>query len=91
MTLKNCKAKIRLSPKSARVADSICAALAPDLSHLPKEEDERTNICLDGSNIMFDTKTDNIATLRASINSYLRLADASYRCISNTRDDAIEL
>jgi tRNA threonylcarbamoyladenosine modification (KEOPS) complex Pcc1 subunit len=82
LTLKNCRAKVLLSTKSKCVAASISAALVPDLSHLPKgDESDKTEICIDGSDILFDTKTDDIATLRASINSYLRLADTSYRCL----------
>jgi tRNA threonylcarbamoyladenosine modification (KEOPS) complex Pcc1 subunit len=82
LTLKNCRARVRLSTKSKRIAASISAALAPDLSRLPKgDESDSTEICLDGYDVLFNTKTDDIATLRASINSYLRLADTSYRCL----------
>ncbi len=36
----------------------------------------------DNSNISIEFESDDIPTIRASINSYLRLADASYRCIT---------
>lgn len=36
----------------------------------------------DNSNVYIEIESDDIPTLRASINSYLRLADASYRCIA---------
>jgi tRNA threonylcarbamoyladenosine modification (KEOPS) complex Pcc1 subunit len=81
LILKSCKAKIRLSPKSKRAANSISDALATDLSRLPKDEG-RAAISLENSDIIFKIETDDIASLRASINSYLRLADASYRCIT---------
>ncbi len=81
MTLKSCKAKVRLSPKEKRAADSIRSALAPDLPRLPKDEG-RATISLQNSDVIFKIETDDIASLRASINSYLRLADASYRCIT---------
>ena len=81
MTLKSCKAKVTLSPKNKRAASSIRAALAPDLARLPKDEG-RATISLYNSDIIFKIETGDIATLRASINSYLRLADASYRCIA---------
>lgn len=81
MTLKSCRAKIRVSAKSRRVAASIRDALAPDLKRLPKTEG-RAEISLKNSNIIFTIETDDIASLRASINSYIRLADASYKCIT---------
>jgi tRNA threonylcarbamoyladenosine modification (KEOPS) complex Pcc1 subunit len=81
LTLKSCKAKIRISTKSKRAADSIGAALVPDLSRLPKDEG-RATISLKNSDIIFKIETGDIASLRASINSYLRLADASYKCIT---------
>lgn len=84
MTLKSCRARIRISTRSGRVAGSICAALAPDLKRLLKDDDEegRAEISLSGSNIIFRVETGDLATLRASVNSYLRLADASYKCIT---------
>lgn len=81
MTLKSCRAKIRVSAKSRRVAASIRDALAPDLKRLPKTEG-RAEISLKNSDIIFTIETDDIASLRASINSYIRLADASYKCIT---------
>jgi tRNA threonylcarbamoyladenosine modification (KEOPS) complex Pcc1 subunit len=40
----------------------------------------------DKSNVFIDIESNDISSLRAIINSYLRLADASYRCI--TQGDA---
>lgn len=82
MTLKNCKARIRISAKSRRTAASIRDALAPDLARLPKTEG-RAEISLKNSDIIFEVETPDIVSLRASINSYIRLADASYRCIAS--------
>ncbi|MEW6604997.1 MAG: KEOPS complex subunit Pcc1, partial [Thermoproteota archaeon] len=75
--MKNCKARIRISTKSRRAAASIRDALAPDLGRLPKTEG-RAEISLKNSDIIFEVETPDIASLRASINSYIRLADASY-------------
>jgi tRNA threonylcarbamoyladenosine modification (KEOPS) complex Pcc1 subunit len=63
------------------VAASIRDALAPDLKRLPKTEG-RAEISLKNSDIIFTIETGDIASLRASINSYIRLADASYKCIT---------
>lgn len=38
--------------------------------------------CDDSSDVFIEIESDDIPSLRASINSYLRLADASYRCIA---------
>jgi tRNA threonylcarbamoyladenosine modification (KEOPS) complex Pcc1 subunit len=37
---------------------------------------------LKNSDIVFTIETNDIASLRASVNSYIRLADASYKCIT---------
>jgi tRNA threonylcarbamoyladenosine modification (KEOPS) complex Pcc1 subunit len=81
LTSKSYRARIKLSAKSRRVAASIRDALAPDLKRLPKTEG-RAEISLKNSDIVFTIETNDIASLRASVNSYLRLADASYRCIT---------
>ena len=81
LILKSCRAKIKVSVKSRRVAASIRNALAPDLKRLPKTEG-RAEISLKNSDVIFTIETGDISSLRASINSYLRLADASYKCIT---------
>jgi len=84
LTLKNYRARIRISAKSKRLAASIHDALAPDLVRLPIAGGElggRTKIFLENSDIILDIVTPDIASLRASINSCIRLADASYRCL----------
>ena len=81
LTLNYYRAKISVSVGSKRAATCIRGALLPDLKRLPKS-DGRADISLKGSAIVFTIKTNDIASLRASINSYLRLADASYKCIA---------
>jgi tRNA threonylcarbamoyladenosine modification (KEOPS) complex Pcc1 subunit len=76
--LGNCRARIRISAKSRRAAASIRDALAPDLKRLPKTEG-RAEISLKNSDVIFDIDTPDVASLRASVNSYIRLADASYK------------
>jgi tRNA threonylcarbamoyladenosine modification (KEOPS) complex Pcc1 subunit len=39
-------------------------------------------ISIKSSKVIYKIETDDIASLRASINSYLRLADASYKCLT---------
>jgi tRNA threonylcarbamoyladenosine modification (KEOPS) complex Pcc1 subunit len=78
LTLGNCRARIRISTKSRRAAASIHGALAPDLRRLPKTED-RAEISLKNSDVILDIETPDVASLRASVNSYIRLADASYK------------
>lgn len=81
LTLQSCRARIRISAKSRRAAASIRDALAPDLKRLPKAEG-RAEISLKDSDIIFTIETPDVASLRASVNSYIRLADASYRCLT---------
>lgn len=81
MTSQSCRARIRVSARSRRAASSIRDALAPDIRRLPKTEG-RATISLSNSDVIFDIKTPDIASLRASVNSYIRLADASNKCIT---------
>ena len=83
MTLKSksCKARITVSTRSRRIAASICHALAPDLRLMPAD-DCIPQISLKSSEVIYKIETNDIASLRASINSYLRLADASYKCLT---------
>jgi tRNA threonylcarbamoyladenosine modification (KEOPS) complex Pcc1 subunit len=83
MTLnsKSYKARITVSTRSRRIAASICHALAPDLQ-LMSTTDCIPEISLERSTVIFKIDTSDIASLRASINSYLRLADASYKCLT---------
>lgn len=79
MTLKSCRARIRVSARTRRAAASIRDALAPDLGRLPKT-DGTAEISLKNSDVIFTIETGDVASLRASVNSYIRLAEASYKC-----------
>jgi tRNA threonylcarbamoyladenosine modification (KEOPS) complex Pcc1 subunit len=81
LNLKSYKARIKVSTRSKRVAAGICHALAPDL-RLTSLTGSRAKIFLKGSEVIFRIETSDIASMRASINSYLRLADASYKCLT---------
>jgi tRNA threonylcarbamoyladenosine modification (KEOPS) complex Pcc1 subunit len=81
LNLKSYKARINVSTRSKRVAAGICHALAPDLRLMPSTG-SRAEIFSKNSEVIFKIETSNIASLRASINSYLRLADASYKCLT---------
>src|ERR671925_171873 len=58
-----------------------CKALTPDI-RLPPSSDARAEIFLKNSEVIFKIETNDIASMRATMNSYLRLADASYKCLS---------
>jgi tRNA threonylcarbamoyladenosine modification (KEOPS) complex Pcc1 subunit len=83
MTLssKSYKARITISTRSSRIAASVCHALAPDLQRMPTT-DCIPEIFLENSRVTFKIETSDIASLRASINSYLSLTDASYKCLT---------
>lgn len=80
MTSKACKAEIRIRVKGPK-ARPIYSALAPDLKKL-EEKNERLGLTVSGSCLTFSIETDDLASLRANINSYLRLVDAAHRCLS---------
>jgi tRNA threonylcarbamoyladenosine modification (KEOPS) complex Pcc1 subunit len=81
LNLKSYKARIKVSPTSKRKALALCQALAPDI-RLPPSSDARAEIFLKNSEVIFRIETNDIASMRATMNSYLRLADASYKCVS---------
>jgi tRNA threonylcarbamoyladenosine modification (KEOPS) complex Pcc1 subunit len=81
LKLKSYKARIKVSTTSKRKAAAICQALAPDI-RLPPSNDARAEIFLKNSEVIFKIETNDIASMRATMNSYLRLADASYKCLS---------
>jgi tRNA threonylcarbamoyladenosine modification (KEOPS) complex Pcc1 subunit len=81
LNLKSYKARIKVSTRSKGVAAGICHALAPDLQ-LMRSAGSRAEIFLKNSEVIFKIETSDIASMRASINSYLRLADASYKCLT---------
>ncbi len=81
LNLKGCKSEIKVSANSKRIATAVFDALAPDLAHIRKT-DYSAKICLKNSDIIFKIETSDIASLRANINSYLRLVDASYKCLT---------
>ncbi len=81
LNLKSYKARIRVSTRSKRVAAGIFHALAPDLRHMSSTS-YRAEIFLRNSQVILKIQTSDTASMRASINSYLRLADASYKCLT---------
>lgn len=81
LNLKSYNARIKLSAPSKRKAASICQALAPDVT-LPPSSGARAEIFLENHEVTLKIETNDIASVRATINSYLRLADASYKCLS---------
>jgi tRNA threonylcarbamoyladenosine modification (KEOPS) complex Pcc1 subunit len=81
LNLKSYKARIKVSARSKRVVAGIYHALAPDL-RLMSSTSSRVEIFLKNSQLIFEIETSDIASMRASINSYLRLADASYKCLT---------
>jgi tRNA threonylcarbamoyladenosine modification (KEOPS) complex Pcc1 subunit len=95
LTLRNCKARIQISfkgrsfspSKSNLMAKSISFALNPSSflsSSSASNFETSTRIYHDNnSNVFVEIESKDIPVLRASINSYLRLADASYQCIAD--------
>jgi tRNA threonylcarbamoyladenosine modification (KEOPS) complex Pcc1 subunit len=72
---------------SERIAQCVCVALKPPRTFslrptIPSNLDPNVRVRSDSkSNVFIEIESDDIPSLRASINSYLRLADASYKCI----------
>ena len=85
------KVKNRSSPYS--VAQSVSVALKPlrtfsSSSADPSDFDANVRVSSDEkSNVFIEIESDDIPSLRASINSYLQLADASCKCITEESAD----
>jgi hypothetical protein len=74
---------IALKPPMTFSSSSGAPLSDPTLRANPWNLDINTKVsCDDNSNVFIEIEADDIPTLRASINSYLRLADTSYRCIA---------
>lgn len=81
MTSKSCRSEITI--RAGKSAKPVYAALFPDMKKL-QGKNECLDMSLQGSFITFSIETDDIASLRANVNSYLRLADASFKCIESS-------
>ncbi len=78
---KRCRAKITI--RAGRKAGPVYSAIAPDMKKL-QGKDEKLVMSLHSTFIAFSIETDDLASLRANVNSYLRLADASLKCIEDS-------
>jgi tRNA threonylcarbamoyladenosine modification (KEOPS) complex Pcc1 subunit len=77
---------------SYSIAQSVSVALKPmrlsSSSADPLDFDANVRVSSDEkSNVFIEIESDDIPSLRASINSYLRLADASCKCITEESAD----
>ena len=78
---------------SDRIAQCVCVALMPPRTFslqptIPSNLDPNVRVRSDGkSNAVIEIESYDIPSLRASINSYLRLANASYKCIIEGSED----
>jgi tRNA threonylcarbamoyladenosine modification (KEOPS) complex Pcc1 subunit len=79
--LKSYKARIRISTKSKDIAASVSKALEPDLRFIPATQCV-AEIYLENTEILFKINASDITSLRAIVNSHVRLADVSYRCLT---------
>jgi len=61
-------------------ADAIYSALKPDVKSSPRRQ-LSASIRLDDGTISIEVSSDDLSHLRASLNSYLRLARAASTCI----------
>ena len=76
------KPPITYSPHPSHSSSSSPIPSSPSSGATPSNIDVNTRVSYDDhSNVYIEIESYNISSLRASINSYLRLADASYKCI----------
>lgn len=81
MTSKSYRTEITIRAGSR--AKAVYSALAPDMKKL-QGKNERLGMSLRGPFITFSIETNDLASLRANVNSYLRLAAASLKCVENS-------
>ena len=96
LTLKSCNASFRIkiynvsNAKSNLIASSIFRALTADTNGKTRTNTKQSfhsategaSLQLTNSVVVFDVKSKDVASLRASLNTYIRLTEASYRCIA---------
>ena len=78
---KSCRTEITI--RAGNQTKSVYSALAPDIKKL-QGKNEIFDMSLKGSLMTFSIETDDLSSLRANVNSYLRLADASLKCIESS-------
>ena len=97
-SLSDISALVHRRASHSRIAQSVSIALKPPMTFCSSSGaplssptlranlsnlDINTKVsCDDNSNVFIEIESDDIPSLRAGINSYLLLADASYRCIA---------
>ena len=96
-SLSDISALVHRRSSHSRIAQSVSIALKPPMTFSssctpsssltlrvnPSNLDNNTKVSYDdNSDVFIEIESDDIPSLRASINSYLRLAHASYRCIA---------
>lgn len=82
MTLSQRKFNATIEIRADRSADAIYSALKPDVKSSPQKHS--ATITLNGGKISIAISSDDLSQVRASLNSYLRLARAASRCIDAT-------
>lgn len=79
LTLKSCKAKVTIRYPHHKQAKVIYCAIKPDIVPLDKPK-ANSSFLLVKNELILETTSSDLPALRATLNSYLRLADASFRC-----------
>jgi len=84
---RRCRSEIRFSfqdnLRARHVAEAAFSALRPDTKYFSKDNSSKSNIFLDSHMIRIQVETNDIPSLRASLNSYLRLLRL---CVSTLSD-----
>jgi tRNA threonylcarbamoyladenosine modification (KEOPS) complex Pcc1 subunit len=84
---RHCKSEIRFSfhqddQKARLVAEAAFSALTPDTKYFSKDSSSKSKIFLDDHMITIRTEANDIPSLRASVNSYLRLISLCINTLS---------
>jgi tRNA threonylcarbamoyladenosine modification (KEOPS) complex Pcc1 subunit len=85
---RHCRSEIRLSfhqsnLRTGLVAEAVFSALRPDTKYFSKDDSSHSKVFLDDHLIIIQVEADDIPSLRASLNSYLRLFRICIDTLSN--------
>ena len=88
LILKSCTSKIRIQiafkvPNITLITKAIYSALKPDADLSSSNSRAITRISIHKSKLLIEIQADDIPSLRATVNSYLRLSNATYKCIAS--------
>lgn len=79
LTLKNCTARIVIRFQTPLHARAVYLAMEPETRSI--DSGSHPSLTIRSNIVSFELESGDLAAVRASLNSFVRLADSAYRCL----------